>query len=103
MGNALEGQTYVKGTHKSIQPRIASNVDTYKSHQKISSSSNIHSQNIHSMASFTRPMKSETTMTRKTIKKLTDDIQQINDENYDEHKYVVKKLPFRNSVNISMI
>jgi len=78
MGNAVEGQTYVKGSYKSIQPRIASNVDTYKSHQKISSSSNIHSQNIHSQASFTRPNKSETIMTKKTIKRLTDDIQKIN-------------------------
>jgi len=53
MGNALEGKTYIKGSHKSIQPKIAYNVDPYKSHQRLSSSSNIHSQ-----ISFIRPIKS---------------------------------------------
>lgn len=66
MGNALEGKTYVKGSHRTIQPRIASNIDTYKSHQRVSTSSNIHSQ-----VSFTRPVKSDMTA-RRTLKKIED-------------------------------
>jgi hypothetical protein len=31
-----------------------------------------------------------------------DDIKVISQEGYDEFKYAVKKLPFRNKVNISM-
>lgn len=75
MGNALEGKTYVKGSQQKIQPRIVSNVDNYKTQQRISSSSNIH----HSQLSFTRP-KSEHAVSKKPVKKLVDDIQQINDE-----------------------
>lgn len=51
MGNALEGKTYVKGSYQKFAPRIVSNIDGYKTQQKISSSSNIH----HSQLSFTRP------------------------------------------------
>jgi hypothetical protein len=101
MGNALEGQTYVKGSHKSIQPKIASNVDAYKSHQRISSSSNIHSQ-----MSFTRPNKSENAgPPKKSGKRIgIDDITVIEDEGYDwEVKYAVKKLPFRNQINLTML
>lgn len=58
MGNALEGKTYVKGSHKTIQPRIATNVDIYKTQQKISTTTNIHRSQVHSQVSFTRPIRS---------------------------------------------
>jgi hypothetical protein len=73
MGNVFEGKTYVKGSHKTIQPRVASNIEAYKTQQRISSSSNIHS-----VLSFTKG-KSEHVMGRKTVKKLIDDIAHINE------------------------
>ncbi len=74
MGNALEGKTYVKGSQHMIQPRIVEKVIPYKSQQRVSSSSNIHSQ-----LSFTRP-KSEYAPSKRATKKLVDDIQVINEE-----------------------
>jgi hypothetical protein len=50
MGNSLSGNTYVKGSARNIQPKIAKIVDSYKSRLQISTSSNIHtamSVNIH--------------------------------------------------------
>lgn len=44
MGNILEGKTYQKASHQTFQPRIATNLSAYKTQQRISSSSNIHSQ-----------------------------------------------------------
>lgn len=46
MGNIVEGKTYVKGSQRTIQPYVASNVDTYKSRTKIASSSNIYTSSI---------------------------------------------------------
>ncbi len=73
MGNALEGKTYIKGSKHNFQPRIVSNVDGYKTQQRVSSSSNIHSQ-----ISFNRP-RSEHMVPKKTAKKLVDDISHINE------------------------
>jgi hypothetical protein len=104
MGNVLEGKTYVKGSHKTIQPKIATNVDIYKSQQRISTATNIHRSQAQSQVSFTRQLKSENLATKKLNRKpqVVDDIKAINQEGYDEFKYAVKKLPFRNKVSISM-
>jgi hypothetical protein len=61
----------VKGSQKNIQPKIAENVDRYKSRQRISTSSNIQS-------GFAINSKSERVM-QKTEKKLLEDIDYIND------------------------
>lgn len=95
----------MKGSHKSIQPKIATNVDIYKSQQRISSATNIHRSQLQSQVSFTRQIRSEN-MPPKKLKggkaPPVDDIKVINQEGYDEFRYAVKKLPFRNKVNISM-
>ena len=95
MGNALEGKTYHKGSHRSIQPKIASNIDMYKSQQRVSSSSNIHSQ-----ISFNRA-RSEM-VPRRTFKKI-DDISNIHDEGYSDTKYGVKKLSFVTQVKLGQM
>jgi hypothetical protein len=46
MGNLTQGKTYVKGSQHSIQPHLASNIDTYKSKTKLATSTNIHSKSI---------------------------------------------------------
>jgi hypothetical protein len=95
----------VKGSHKTIQPKIATNVDIYKSQQRISSATNIHRSQLQSQVSFTRQLKSENLPPKKLKAGKAppvDDIKSINQEGYDEFKYAVKKLPFRNKVNISM-
>lgn len=82
MGNALEGKTYQKASHQSFQPRISTNLSAYKTQQRVSSSSNIHSH-----LSFTK-FKSSNTVSqqpqplRKTqaAKKPIEDIQRINEE-----------------------
>ena len=40
----MEGRTYVKGSHKTIQPKIAGKIDMYKTRKDIATSSNINSQ-----------------------------------------------------------
>lgn len=47
MGNITQGKTYVKGSQQTIQPRVASQVDAYKSRMKIPSSSNIYTASIY--------------------------------------------------------
>jgi hypothetical protein len=44
MGNLTQGKTYVKGSQKSMQPHLATNIDIYKSKTKIATSTNIHSK-----------------------------------------------------------
>jgi hypothetical protein len=56
--------------------------------------------------SFTRPNKSENAgPPKKSGKRIgIDDITVIEDEGYDwEVKYAVKKLPFRNQINLTML
>jgi hypothetical protein len=103
MGNALEGKRYVKGSHRTIQPKIASSVDVYKSQQRISTATNIHRSQVQSQVSFTRQLKSEN-LTSKRGKKPApvDDIKTVNQEGYDEFKYALKKLPVRSKVRIEM-
>jgi hypothetical protein len=52
MGNLTQGKTYVKGSQNSIQPQLASNIDTYKSKTKLATSTNIHSKSIFYLISF---------------------------------------------------
>lgn len=79
MGNTFEGKTYVKGSHKTIQPKIATNVDVYKSQQRISTTTNIHRSQVQSQVSFTRQLKSENLATKKGKgRPVVDDIKAIN-------------------------
>ena len=80
MGNTFEGKTYVKGSHKTIQPKIATNVDVYKSQQRISTTTNIHRSQVQSQASFTRQLKSENLPNKKAKGRniVVDDIKSIN-------------------------
>lgn len=71
-------------------------MEGYKTQQRISSSSNIHSQ-----LSF-RANRSEQTMTKRTTRKAFEDIQQINQENYDDNKYAVKRIATRREVSVKM-
>ncbi len=84
MGSVIEGKTYIKNSQNAIPVAIVKNVDGYKSKHRISSGSNLH---------FTQ-------MT--TSRRVVDDLG-IRDENYDEFKYAVKRLPLRNKVQLSMI
>lgn len=81
MGNAFEGKTYIKGSYKTIQPKIAESVDIYKTQQKISTTTNIHRSQTQSQVSFTRPVRSENIQARKTMKKNAEvqDIRNINE------------------------
>lgn len=100
MGNTIEGKTYVKGSQRTIQPRIAENIQKYKSQQKVSSSSNIH--HTHSQLSFTKTNRSEVAVAKRPPKKQIDDILVINEENYDDYLFVVKKVKTRNQVSLNM-
>jgi hypothetical protein len=79
MGNTFEGKTYVKGSHKTIQPKIATNVDVYKSQQRISTTTNIHRSQVQSQVSFTRQLKSENLAKKKGKgRPVLDDIKAVN-------------------------
>lgn len=64
MGNAVEGKTYQKASQRCFQPRIVENLTSYKTQQKVSSSSNIHSQ-----LSFVRPKSENTVVSKRQTKK----------------------------------
>ena len=81
MGTILEGKTYQKASHQTFQPRITTNLSAYKTQQRVSSSSNIHSH-----ISFTK-FKSSNTVSQQpqalkksyAAKKPVEDIHNINE------------------------
>ena len=87
----------MKGSQHAFQPRVTEKLISYRTQQRVSSSSNIHSQ-----LSFNRPKSEHVAAKRPTTRKLVDDIQTINQEEYDDYKFMVKKISMRSNVNVNL-